>query len=220
MSPSYGSPWRITQLGGPIEGNDMTDVTTPGGDRRSFLKGSALLAGAAALTGFESLGRLGVAGAAPAGRGRPRGDGGYGPLRPAVDQTTGETLIALPRGFEYLTFGRTGEVMGDGIPTPSSHDGMAAFRKGDLVHVVRNHERGAGAAYAAGMTYNPAAGGGTSTLVFDPDAEALVDSYASLAGTIRNCGGGPTPLGLLAVRRGDHRRRGRPAPRLRLRGPR
>lgn len=174
----------------------MTDVTTPGGDRRSFLKGSAVLAGAAALTGFETLGHLGVAGATPAAAGRrPTGDGGYGPLYPAVDQTSGETLIALPRGFEYLTFGRTGEVMDDGIPTPGSHDGMAAFRDGDLVRLVRNHERGAGAAFASGMTYNPAAGGGTSTLVFDPDAGALTGSYASLAGTVRNCGGGPTPWG-------------------------
>lgn len=179
----------------------MTDLTTtevadPGPGRRSFLKGSAVLAGTAALTGFESLGRLGVAGASPAGAGRrPAGDGGYGPLHPAVDQTTGETLIALPRGFEYLTFGRTGDVMSDGIATPGSHDGMAAFRLDDAVRIVRNHERGTGAAFASGMTYDPAAGGGTTTLVFDPDAGQLVESYASLAGTIRNCAGGPTPWG-------------------------
>lgn len=177
----------------------MTELTTPevadpGPGRRRFLKGSAVLAGTAALTGFESLGRLSSAGAVPAGR-RGSSGGGYGPLYPTPDQTTGELLIALPRGFEYLTFGRTGDLMDDGIATPSSHDGMAAFRRGDLVHVVRNHERGPGAAYATGMTYNPAAGGGTSTLVFDPDAGRLVGSYASLAGTIRNCAGGPTPWG-------------------------
>jgi hypothetical protein len=85
--------------------------------------------------------------------------------------------------------------MDDGIATPSSHDGMAAFRDGDLVRIVRNHERGAGAAFATGMTYDAAAGGGTTTLVFDPDAGALVGSHASLAGTIRNCAGGPTPWG-------------------------
>ena len=143
--------------------------------RRSFLQSGAALAGATALTGFEALAAR-PAGAKPSAL----GDGGYGPLRPVRDQTTGEALIALPRGFEYLTFGRTGEPMDDGIATPSSHDGMAAFRTDGLVRIVRNHERGAGTAFATGMTY---------------DAGALVGAHASLAGTIRNCAGGPTPWG-------------------------
>jgi secreted PhoX family phosphatase len=168
---------------------DMTD-TEPRLARRSFLQGGAALAGAAALTGFEAVG------ARPAGARRPvSGDGGYGPLSPVRDQTTGEALIALPKGFEYLTFGRTGDLMDDGIVTPGSHDGMAAFRTGELVRIVRNHERGGGAAFATGMTYDPTAAGGTTTLVFDPDAGALLGSHASLAGTIRNCAGGPTPWG-------------------------
>ena len=167
----------------------MTD-TSPGLARRSFLQGGAAVAGAASLLGFEALGRATAAGALPAS-----GDGGYGPLYPTQDQTTGETIIALPRGFEYLTFGRAGDLMDDGIATPSNHDGMAAFRDGDLVRLVRNHERGAGTAFATGMTYNPAAGGGTTSLTFDPDAGALLGSHASLAGTIRNCAGGPTPWG-------------------------
>ena len=85
--------------------------TSPGLARRSFLQGGAAAAGAASLLGFEALGRATIAGAAPV-----LGDGGYGPLYPAQDQTTGETLIALPRGFEYLTFGRTGDLMYDGTP--------------------------------------------------------------------------------------------------------
>jgi len=32
-------------------------------------------------------------------------------------------------------------------------------------------------------------------MVFDPDAGALLEAYASLSGTIRNCAGGPTPSG-------------------------
>lgn len=150
----------------------------------------------AALGPFGALGDR-IATAAPAsGRGRSSAGAGYGPLHPAVDQTTGEQLISLPRGFEYLTFGRTGDRMSDGRPTPNAHDGMAAFRVGDRVHLVRNHEKGNGAPFAAAMaTYDPLASGGTTTLVFDPDAGRLLDSYASLSGTIRNCAGGPTPAG-------------------------
>ncbi|MGH9084847.1 MAG: alkaline phosphatase PhoX [Acidimicrobiales bacterium] len=169
----------------------MTDLDARGNGRRSFLKGAGAAAGAASLLGFEAVGRTVAAGATPFAA----GSGGYGPLRPTKDQTTGEELIALPRGFEYLTFGRTGDLMDDGIATPSNHDGMGAFRVGDLVHLVRNHERGAGAAFASGMTYNAGAGGGNTTLVFDPDQGQLVSAHASLAGTIRNCAGGITPWG-------------------------
>ncbi len=157
--------------------------------RRSFLQGGIALAGAAVVTGFEALGTR-TAGAAP----RPA-SAGYGPLAPVADGTTGEALISLPAGFRYVTFGRTGEPMDDGIPTPSSHDGMAAFEFGRHIRIVRNHERGAGEAFASGMTYNPGAGGGTTTLVFDRLRGRLVSSRASLAGTIRNCAGGPTPWG-------------------------
>ncbi|MGH9286274.1 MAG: alkaline phosphatase PhoX, partial [Acidimicrobiales bacterium] len=109
---------------------------------------------------------------------------------------TGLPLLMLPRGFEYTSYGWARDPMSDGRPTPSSHDAMAAFRDGDRVRLVRNHERGGtGGAFASGMTYDPMAEGGTTTLVFDPDAGRFVESYASLAGTIRNCAGGPTPWG-------------------------
>ncbi len=61
--------------------------------------------------------------------------------------------------------------MVDGVPTPGAHDGMAAFRHGDLVHVVRNHERNPGPAVTA-PAYDPG-GGGTTTMIFDPEAGAL-----------------------------------------------
>jgi secreted PhoX family phosphatase len=167
----------------------MTDTRLPV-DRRRFLQG-ALGAGAGlALTSpFTALGAR-AAGATGAGAAAPSA-AGYGPLFPAIDQTTGLALLNLPRGFEYMSLGWTNDPMSDGTPTPSSHDGMAAFRDGDVVRLVRNHERGVGTPFApATATYDPAASGGTTTLVFDPDRGELVESRASLSGTIRNCAGG------------------------------
>jgi hypothetical protein len=160
--------------------------------RRGFLQGALATGAGAVLAGpFGALAAR-TAGAAPAFT----SGAGYGPLGPVKDQTTGLELLLLPKGFEYLSFGWTNDVMSDGRRTPNAHDGMAAFRDGDLVRLVRNHERGTGTPFASSdRTYNPAASGGTTTLVFNPDAGQLVESYASLSGTIRNCAGGPTPEG-------------------------
>jgi hypothetical protein len=162
--------------------------TGPGFERRTLLRGAAVAA--AASIPFQAL-SMRTATAAPAKVGL---GAGYGPLRPVKDQATGLELLRLPRGFEYISYGWTNDVMDDGVPTPGSHDGMAAFRYGKRVHLVRNHERGAGPAFTS-PAYNPAAGGGTTTLVFDPDAGQWLESYGSLGGTIRNCAGGPTPWG-------------------------
>ncbi len=170
-----------------------TEIEPMGLDRRTLFRRSAVVAAAVALAGpFEAYAAR-MAGAKPAVSGA-----GYGPLSPVRDQTTGLELLKLPRGFEYLSFGWTGDVMSDGIATPGAHDGMAAFRLDAGIHLVRNHEKGAGAPFLPGTddaTYDPAGAGGTTTLVFDPDAGALVRDHASLSGTIRNCAGGPTPWG-------------------------
>jgi hypothetical protein len=63
-------------------------------------------------------------------RGR-RCDGDYGEISPVASENTGETLLALPAGFKYNAFGRTGEIMTDGRRTPAAHDGMAAFETPD-----------------------------------------------------------------------------------------
>ena len=76
-------------------------------DRRSFLKNAALTATAAVpFTAFMQR-------AAHAQDGKPgvrRGQtAGYGPLFQTLDRTTGLPLIALPAGFEYLSFGWVGD---------------------------------------------------------------------------------------------------------------
>lgn len=162
-------------------------------DRRTLLKGGAAFAASLAVGGpFQALAAR-TAGAAPRS---PGVSPDYGPLVPVRDQTTGLELLMLPRGFEYLSMGWTRDPLTDGTPTPGVHDGMAAFRMPNgKIHLIRNHEQGQDEGAFVTPNYDPAATGGTTTLVFDPDAGAYVESWASLGGTIRNCAGGPTPWG-------------------------
>ena len=154
--------------------------------RRSFLVTSSLAAFAAPLHALRSRLDLGM----PALDG-----GGYGPLAPVKDATTGLPLLELPAGFRYLTFGWTGDAMENGKPTPHAHDGMAAFAgENGTVLLVRNHEISALPAFGE-TPYDPQAGGGTTTIVFDPKTEKAVGMRPSLSGTFRNCSGGPTPWG-------------------------
>ncbi|HZN72521.1 MAG TPA: alkaline phosphatase PhoX [Micromonosporaceae bacterium] len=164
-------------------------------DRRTLLGGAAAATGLAAVATWEALASRTAHAAPPGATLKKDFSPDYGPLFPTRDQTTGLDLLLLPRGFEYLSFGWRGDRMSDGLLTPAAHDGMAAFRRGDLVALVRNHEVGSFSGKFADPAYDADAGGGTSTLMFDPDLGALLDSRASLSGTIRNCAGGPTPWG-------------------------
>ncbi|MGH9839457.1 MAG: alkaline phosphatase PhoX [Blastocatellia bacterium] len=124
---------------------------------------------------------------------------GYGALRPTRSRNTGEELLALPGGFEYTAFGRTGAKMSDGHLTPRGHDGMAAFDINGQLRLVRNHEINNGvpqdgAVFGdASSAYDAKAGGGTTTLIIDPKTREIVKDFASLNGTLQNCAGGPTP---------------------------
>ena len=102
-------------------------------------------------------------------------------------------IFDLPPGFQYRAFSRTGETMTDGNIVPSSHDGMASFDGGrGKVILVRNHELDPDEPFDNGSQpkFDPGATGGTVTLAVGSDRR-LIEHYASLSGTLRNCAGGP-----------------------------
>lgn len=126
----------------------------------------------------------------------PRFD--YGPLRPAAAENSGERFLALPEGFRYTVFGRAGDPMSDGSPTPILHDGMAAFSHGSEIRLVRNHEIFDQQPRPLGppdRSYDRRGGGGTTTLIVDPATRTLIRDFVSLSGTSGNCSGGTTPWG-------------------------
>jgi len=132
------------------------------------------------------------------------------PLVPDPDR-----ILDLPEDFSYRLVAVHGEEMNDGLLRPGQADGMAAFsgKDGNVV-LVCNHESSANEYHlgpfgqdseraklidpslianhsANGRPFN----GGTTTLVWDPRSRTLQHQHLSLAGTERNCAGGPTPWG-------------------------
>lgn len=169
--------------------------------RRRFLGGAATLLGSTAATLGPLQGLAARAAVAQEGR-QPgtagRGDGGYGPLRPAGPE------LALPQGFTYVMFGVEGSPMSNGRPTPRAHDGMGALPlPNGSIRLIRNHEdrfppQTAKLIGTTATAYDRRGGGGTTSLevkVTPSGERKLTQSFVSLGGTIVNCAGGPTPWG-------------------------
>ncbi|MGB0582424.1 MAG: alkaline phosphatase PhoX, partial [Limisphaerales bacterium] len=123
-------------------------------------------------------------------------------------------ILDLPEGFSYRIVSKAGDKMSDGLITPGAPDGMAAFPAEDgRTVLIRNHEISPGAkaetgpfgqknelfakldiakVYDSGKKKGPNLGG-TTSLVFNTKTQKVERSYLSLAGSLRNCAGGPTP---------------------------
>ena len=168
-------------------------------DRRNFLYNLSLFSGGLALAA-SGLNNRAEAFSANGNLAKFRAVG-YGELIPTAAKNTGETYLALPKGFEYTVIGAKEGLMSDGQKTPRAHDGMATFKVKDELRIVRNHEITnsrvpiVGSAIGKENHYDEAAGGGTTTLVINPKTRLIEKDFVSLSGTLVNCAGGRTPWG-------------------------
>ena len=168
--------------------------------RRSFLKGSVSIA-----TSFLALKNSFLHGQVTSQE--TTENSRFGPLVP-----DSKGVLDLPAGFSYQVISQSGDQMDDGYITPGLPDAMATFRGSNgLTLLVMNHEMmptlepgpfgrrnellqsaHEDFLYDRGSTPHR---GGTTTLVYDTKRQQKQLQYLSLAGTTRNCAGGPTPWG-------------------------
>jgi hypothetical protein len=186
-SDAFTTGWAVKK-GVVVVGSEVMNAL----DRRDFLKRFAAVGGGLAIAGPLQ------AFAARTAAGVERESRGYGAL---ID--TGALL--LPQGFHYRIISREGRPMSDGNPTPSSFDGMAAFRgPGGSTVLIRNHENRQSTGRADEMPVtvpetkrydtDPMFNGGCVKLVVNSDRRVIED-FAVLGGTSTNCAGGKMPWG-------------------------
>ncbi len=179
---------------------------TPGPGRSAATRRHFLQTAAAFSLGFVGLHRL------SAGQNGPASSSLVDRFGPLIPDPKG--ILDLPKGFGYRVVARAGDTMTDGFFVPGRQDGMATFPgSGGRTILICNHEVSAGSpgkegafgsrnelfgkldsdlVYDKGRNDQPCLGG-TTTMVYDTQNRRLVHSFLSLAGTVRNCAGGPTP---------------------------
>lgn len=179
---------------------DILESPAMPNSRRQFLRSSTAFA-----TGIAGLQIF-------ANRAHARKIRGYGPLVRDPNQ-----VMDLPPGFSYRIISKSGQPMSDGFVVPKAPDGMGAFagNAGKTI-LVRNHEVNADVSrkegafgdqnrflprlpkskiYDTGSKSGKPTLGGCTTIVYNHRTGQAEKQFLSLAGTLRNCAGGPTPWG-------------------------
>src|SRR5688572_15596855 len=114
-------------------------------------------------------------------------------------------ILDLRAGLEYRVLERAFDPMTDGHRVPAAPDGMACFAGPNNTWVLmRNHELdynlslGAFRGKPVPEAYDARAAGGVTRVVLDAATGERLSSNLVLAGTLRNCAGGPSPWGWIS----------------------
>ena len=136
--------------------------------------------------------------------------------KPLIDGKDG--ILKIIKGFDYKVISKQNQIMSDGLPVPNHADGMMSFKgENGRIILIRNHEIGNFYKLEKLLKLNPIYNypdfinqnkeyffdlgkeeknpccGGTTTIVYNPNTQLVEKEFTSLAGTLVNCSGGPTP---------------------------